>query len=260
MGKFITQTNDYFFPPALSLIYGFFLLNVFVYLYFRRPALEEPAQALYHALEGLQDALDGDLNTEKAARIETQLAIARQSDREEIVSLANAISYYLQQEQHHLAAAEPGYWKRTPSCAWMRFGLRLGRRWHRTIISVLLVLWVMFVLGYIAILALGGSNLDSQVVQWRIPLIVIQVATGGLMIVAALAWLTGDEERGLQFAIGGLLLSLVALQLVYFYLSQFAAITATLLQLFILLILATYRRWYMSDRAADTSPDTPEQR
>ena len=26
VGKFITQTNDYFFAPSLSLIYGFFLL------------------------------------------------------------------------------------------------------------------------------------------------------------------------------------------------------------------------------------------
>ncbi|MGB3716724.1 MAG: hypothetical protein WA996_20080, partial [Candidatus Promineifilaceae bacterium] len=29
VGKFITQTNDYFFPPALALIYGFFLVTVF---------------------------------------------------------------------------------------------------------------------------------------------------------------------------------------------------------------------------------------
>ena len=37
VGKFITQTNDYFFPPAMPLIYGVFLLTVLVYLSFRRP-------------------------------------------------------------------------------------------------------------------------------------------------------------------------------------------------------------------------------
>ncbi len=129
VGKFITQTNDYFFPPALSLIYGFILLNVFVYLYFRRPHQQYPRKAMYHALEGLQDALDGDLDREEAARIEAQLVIAKQSDRDEIVSLANAISTYLQKEKQHLSAAEPGYWKLTA----MRvdaFGLRLGRRMH----------------------------------------------------------------------------------------------------------------------------------
>jgi hypothetical protein len=30
VGKFITQTNDYFYPPALSLIYGSFLLTVLI--------------------------------------------------------------------------------------------------------------------------------------------------------------------------------------------------------------------------------------
>ena len=30
VGKFITQANDYFFPPALPLIYGIILLNVLI--------------------------------------------------------------------------------------------------------------------------------------------------------------------------------------------------------------------------------------
>jgi hypothetical protein len=244
VGKFITQTNDYFFPPALSIVYGFVLLNVFVYLYFRRPRQPYPRQAMYHALEGLQEALDGDLDTEEAARIEAQLAIARQSDQNEIVSLANAISAYLREEKQQLVAAEPDYWKR----AIMRvdaLGLRLGRRVHRAIISVLLILWVVFVISYIAILALGGANLDSQVLEWRGALIVIQVVVGGLMVVAALAWLNRNEERGLKFGVLSFLLSLVALQTLYFYLSQFAAITATLLQLAFLQILLAYRRWYL---------------
>jgi predicted transcriptional regulator len=246
VGKFITQANDYFFPPALSIIYGFLLLTVFVYLHFRRPHRRDPRQALYHTFEGLQDALDGDLDTEEAARIEAQLAIAKQSDRDEMVSLADAISDYLQKEKWHLSAAEPGYWKRITTRV-ETLGRRLGRRVHRAIISVLLILWVAFVIGYIVILAQGGANLDSQVVQWRGPLIVIQAVIGGLMIVAVLAWLTRNEERGLRFAISGLLLSLVALQTLYFYLSQFSAITATLLQLAFLQILFAYRRWYLSD-------------
>jgi hypothetical protein len=202
---------------------------------------------LYHAFEGLQDALDGDLDAEEAARIEAQLAIARQSDRDEIVFLADAISHYLQVEKQHLSAAEPGYWKRTA----MRvdaLGRRLGRRVHRVIISVLLILWVAFVIGYIVVLVQGGANLDSQVVQWRDPLIAIQALIGGLMIVAVLAWLTRHEDRGMKFAISGFLLSLVALQTLYFYLSQFSAITATLLQLAFLQILFAYRRWYLRDR------------
>lgn len=251
VGKFITQTNDYFFPPALSLIYAFILLNVPVYLYFRRPHRKDPREAMYHAFERLQDALDGDLDTEQAARIEAQLAIAKQSDRDEIASLASAISAYLQKEKRHLSGAEPSYWKRIA----MRvdaLGRRLGRRMHRAIIAALLILWVTFVIGYVAVLILGGTNLDNQVVQWRGPLIVIQTVVGGLMIFAVVAWLSGNEGRGLRFGIYGFLLSLVALQLLYFYLSQFSAITATLLQLAFLAVLLAYRRWYLGDRSGDT--------
>lgn len=86
-------------PSALSIIYGFVLLTVFIYVYFRRPRQPDPRQALYHAWEGLQDALDGDLDTAEAARIEVQLAIAKTSDWDEIVSLAEAMGGFLQIEE-----------------------------------------------------------------------------------------------------------------------------------------------------------------
>jgi hypothetical protein len=125
----------------------------------------------------------------------------------------------------------------------------LGRGWHRAIISGLLILWVAFVIGYIVVLLQGGANLDSQVVHWRGPLVAMQALVGTLMIVALGAWLTGREEIGLKLAVSGFLLSLVALQTLYFYLSQFSAITATLLQLAFLWILVTYRRWYLRDNS-----------
>jgi hypothetical protein len=65
------------------------------------------------------------------------------------------------------------------------------------------------------------------------------------MTIAVIAWLRGNEARGLAFSIGGFCLSLVALQLLHFYLSQFAAITATLIQLACVQMLMAYRRWHL---------------
>jgi hypothetical protein len=246
VGKFITQANDYFFPPALPLIYGFILLNVLVYLYFRRPHNENARSALYHALEGLQDLLDGDLDATKGAQIEAQLAITSQSNRAEIASLANTLTDYLQKTKGVFSEAEPSFWKRV--ILWIdAVGLRFGRCKHRAAISIAMIGWVILVAGYVTVIVRGGANLDPKVLQWRAPLIGVQIAVGILMVVAAFLWLIPKEDLGLKFGVSGFLISLVALQLLYFYLSQFSAITATLLQFIILQVMFAYRRWYLRD-------------
>jgi len=244
VGKFITQSNDYFFPPALSLIYGFFILNVFIYLYFRRPHRNDPRKAMYHAFEGLEEVLDGDLDTEEAARIEAHLALAVKSDREDIAALAGIVNQYFQQEKCRLFEAKPGIWRRIVRGA-DAFGKRLGRRIHRIIISAILILWIATIIGNVSDMVFSAANLDAQVMQWREILIALQSVTGVLMIVAAVTWLAGHEERSLKFGIWGVLLSLVILQLLYYYLSQLLAVTSVLLQFIVLVILLCYRRWYL---------------
>lgn len=247
VGKFITQTNDYFFPPALSIIYSFMLLNVFAFLYFRRPQKTDPREAMYHVLEGLQEALDVDLDRREASRIEAHLAIARQSERDEIVALADAISTYLLGVRGQLVKAEPGLLKKIT----MRvdaLGRRIGRKMLRNIISMVLIIWTVFVISYLTVLVTGLPTLNPQIIEWRTPLVVVQFVVGGFMFSAAIAWIIGNEKRGLEFAMFGFLLSLVAFQTIYFYLSQFSAITSTLVQMAFILVLMAYRRWYMRDQ------------
>ncbi|MEJ2552232.1 MAG: hypothetical protein P8Z34_16285 [Anaerolineales bacterium] len=211
VGKFITQNNDYFYPPAASLIYGFFLLCVFVFVLFRRSHHADPRQAMYNVLDGFQDILDGDLDEAEADRIEGQ---ARPSLLKRIVRWTDSI------------------------------GQRLGRRVHRTIVASVLILWLLAVIGYIVVLVHSGTNLNPQVLRWRDALIGIQSAVGVLMLIAVIAWFSRNEETGLRFAILGFLLSLVALQMYYFYISQFSATVTTLVQFGFLQTLTTYRRWY----------------
>jgi len=263
VGKFITQKNDYFYAPALPLIYSFFLVIVFVYLLFRRPRKDDPRKAMYHALEGLQDALDSDLDTDEEARIETQLAIARGSDLDEISSLAHAVTSYLEKEKGNLAAAKPGFWKRLSMRA-DAIGHRLGRKAHHTIISAILIFWSIFAIVVtvpMAWVALGGIDANSQFAQdvftsselaiiensfWLSVLLILVITSAVLALVAAISWFRRNEERGLNTAILGALVSLIALQPLIFYLIQFAAVISSLILFAILLILLAYRRWYLN--------------
>ena len=91
VGKFITRTNDYFYPPAAPIIYGFFLLTVVLYLYVRQPDGHDPRRAIVHALEKLQDAIYGELEESEIAELAADLNLARQSDRLEISILATVL-------------------------------------------------------------------------------------------------------------------------------------------------------------------------
>jgi hypothetical protein len=51
VGKFITQSNNYFYPAAAPIIYAFFLLTVLVYLQVRRPRARDAGAELCRALD-----------------------------------------------------------------------------------------------------------------------------------------------------------------------------------------------------------------
>ena len=61
VGKFITQKNDYFFPPAAPLIYSLFLLIALLFLLVRRSRQRSPRSSMYGVLSGLSEVLDNDI-------------------------------------------------------------------------------------------------------------------------------------------------------------------------------------------------------
>ena len=261
VGKFITQKNDYFFPPALPLIYGFFLLTVFLYIYFRKPRRQDPRKAMYHALEGLQDLADGDLDPDEKARIEAQLVIASHAGEPEIRSLADTLGAYLQQHEDYLVEARPGFWRRTAQRV-DQLGQRLGRRAHRIIISIMLILWSLLSLLTIAAVAFIAFGVDVQDETFRATLsdseltivdstlwlsitLLLEFLVSALALFATFSWLRRNEERGLKAAIFTMVISLVVLQPLLFYMQQFAALSGTVMQSVYLLVLLSYRRWYM---------------
>ncbi len=243
VGKFITQANDYFFPPALPLVYGFFLLCVLVYIVIARAPSMGSRSAMYQALDGLMGIVEGDLDEAEVMQIRNQLAIARQSDQTEIAALANVLNTYLVEDQDPLNTSGSDFWTRIRASidSWAK---RIGRRAHRSIILGLIILWVLLIIGFLGIISQGGATIDSQVLRWRSPIMGIQIVVGTILLVALLFWAVKNERVALNLALGGFLVSLVALQTVYFYISQFSAITATLLQFIFLQVLLVYRRVY----------------
>jgi len=113
VGKFITQTNDYFYPLAAPIIYTFFLLTVFLYLQIRRPPSRDPRAELYRALDSLAEVLDHDLDPQEYADLEARLRqVAQQASSPALARLAYALLDFLASDSIHLVPPRAGFWSR----------------------------------------------------------------------------------------------------------------------------------------------------
>ena len=89
-------------------------------------------------------------------------------------------------------------------------------------------------------------------VPWLVARVVLEAMTGMLTVVALIMLLLRREVTGIQVAIFAVVLSLTTVMLLTFYLDQFGAMYGALLQFFSLIVLITYRRWYLENPAGAT--------
>ena len=262
VGKFITQSNDYFFPAAAPIIYGFFLVTVLIYILVRRPDEDDPRRAMVHALETMQDAIYGELDEEDGAGLLDNLELARQAERPEIAKMADILFDYVQRGEVPFKDYDPSFTHRI-SLAIYSWGEKLGRPWHRTLILIGLIItalgalitlgtlvWVAFsdtatTQTFFTELAGEAQQNDVGSVSGHLVRLALQVAIGMVALISFLFILQGRERRGTLLAVVSVVLSLTAVQLITFYLNQFTAVVPTLYQFVFLLVILAYQRWYL---------------
>ena len=260
VGKFITSSNDYFFPLAFPIIYAFLLACVWLYLRVRRAQPRDTRTLLYHALEDLKQVLDNDLDPFEHQELVSELTqVVRSAQDVNERNLAKALLSFVQAEETRLARA-PNAIER--AWMWTKF---IAARWPtRRVFKWLLVAgftlaginavfqigalfaWVSGLLNGIQVPDFVIVNGKSEyAVNDPTLLLVYQVAnsvTGILMGVAALFLGFGRERRGLRFGTFALVISLTVVNLLTFYYSQLYAIGVALAQL-VLLVGALIYRW-----------------
>lgn len=260
VGKFITSTNDYFFPLAFPIMYAFLLACVWLYLRMRRAQPRDTRTLLYHALEDLKQVLDYDLDPFERRELVgelTQVLSAAQDVNER--NLAKALLSFVQSEETRLARA-PNRIERT--WMWIKF---VAARWPSRRAFKWLLVAGFAIAGVNAIVELGafwgwlagafnGTRLpDFVIINGRsqyavtdpILLLFYQVAnvlTGMMMGVTAALLALGKERRALRLGTFALVLSLTIVNLLTFYFSQLYAIGVALAQL-VLLTGAILYRW-----------------
>ena len=268
VGKFITQQNDYFYPPAAPLIYAFFLLMVFLYIAVRRVGSTNPRAEMYRALSGLSELLDDNLDARELKVLLSHLEHARESEQPHVAGLAATVQTYLQKTDIPLVPEQPSYWKRFSAAVEER-GKHFGRRRHRLLIIVALIILALGSLGTAAVLSYVALGPDSSQLRlfglyslhtgeqsvglgfWYYLRMVLEFFVSMVALVGVYFFATKVDQRGVNAALLGLLVSLTGVRLLSYYFDQFSATTMAVIQLGVLLVVLAYREWYLQEQTGE---------
>ncbi len=250
VGKFITETNDYFFAPAAPIIYGTVLLLVLLWLVLGRRERPSRAEATHGVIEAVRDLADGRLSMADRDRALERLRATMGSDA------PNGLEVDL------LALlAAPGTEARLVQPGWVERGeaRRLLQRWlpdrlERLLVRIGLFLSVLAaLLGVLVAIAIGGGEVPAipdpagpievpSEPVWILLLALVWVVVGLANGIALVLSLAGRHPRSMAIAQYAVLGGLVAGGLLNTYVSQIGALTSVIVQVGLLLLIIDQRR------------------
>ena len=263
VGKFITQTNDYFYPSAAPIIYAFFLLTALLYVRLRRPKKKDARIHMYHAFQGLEELLDNDLSIKEHRRILQNLdATIENSDDEQLTKLAEVLTEYLKDRESYLVPHKPGVWEKWYLKIRVFEAKWFGKKRLRMILVVALIGWGVFaVLEPLAILRIFDNpdaleiiidNLISKNLvrnqsglNWFQAKIGLKGTLGIFSIISGLFIMFRKENLGVNIGIATMLIMMGIANLILFYFDQFVTIINAFLQFLIFMSLIRYRTRFL---------------
>lgn len=260
VGKFITQSNDYFYPAAAPIIYAFFLMTLFIFSLNKKERDFSLRERLYRTLEQFEEILEGDLSKDERDHMITELSFAfKQNDSPELQRLSKTIKKIILKSDESLVASQPDIFYRIEQW-WVKtktglFHKNKPPRW-------LYLIW--FVLGSISIIhpvvsffaAINGFSLPgiwNQLIEVSLNLelgigfierlrLVGEAIIGLLLIFSAVAGFLGAKKIGTTVAYISLLMLLVLVNLLVFFFDQFSSIVFTVLHFCVFFLTLQYRQ------------------
>lgn len=271
VGKFITQSNDYFYPPAAPIIYAFFLMTVMLYLQVRRPPVKTPRSEMYGIFDEMSEVLDCDLDSQERAAMETRLKqVAQETDNPDLARLIPALIEFLHEDK--IQVVKP------PPTLFQKLRTRVESYSNRVVTKRKLKWALILILGIMGVLALvdftllmaaipapapaieslispkvsRGELRSAHDALWFLIRVLLEGATGILLIVSGGLFTVRKEFLASRIASLTLIIWITVINLLVFYFDQFAAISTALIQFVVLMVVLFYRRRYLEQQPGST--------
>ncbi len=263
VGKFITQSNDYFYPSAAPIIYAFFLLTVLLFVQFRKPQKHTSRENLYHAFQDLEELLDNDLSIKEHREILAHLKIAEEETTDpQLISLAQTIREYLKDRELQLIPHKPTIWERWQFRYRIFESRWLSQQRFRWILIIFLFAWGIYSLlsPWMVVQSINNFEKLGQILQelinqnlvrnqsglsWFEAHMAMEGTLAVITIICGFLFLIKREHIAVRIAIANLLVSFTIANLLLFYFDQFSTIINALIQLILFLTLIRYQSRFL---------------
>jgi hypothetical protein len=263
VGKFITQSNDYFFPAAAPIIYAFFLITVLIYFRIRIEPETDIRGELYAVMEVLQEVLDHDLEQEEHSELNRRLeGIISRTENPNYKRLAIELNDFVDSDALVQVEGKPNLFDRL-IILWGRFEnayLTEPRVRYALILGFAILGVPSFIrfTGFAVVafnplkraaflwsIASGFPVMGIDMKMWALLLVVLDGAMGALLSISSMLLFIERKNWSTQLASLSLIVSLVAVNLLLFYVEQFSMIIIAALQYLVLQADYYYQRKYM---------------
>jgi hypothetical protein len=263
VGKFLTQTNDYFYRPAAPIVYFLFVATAVVYLRVRRTAKVTPRDELYRALQNITELLDSDLDAEEKAALEARLErVIADAVEPAHRELALSLLRFIRSEKIVAVPRRNSQFRVIIG----RINDRLEIIFSQTLLRWTLILGLGF-LGVVAVLDLydlvkislsvlsqsadlplflsKGETIFAESPTWFTARLAVQGLVGLPFFLASIFYLVRKDHLATNLAILSLTVALFAVNVIVFYLDQFSSSIEAIYELLLLLGVMNYRRRFL---------------
>jgi hypothetical protein len=228
VGKFISNDVNYFFEPAVAVMYVVFMV-LFLLLYAIRRARMRPHDSLANALTLLREERDGMLDSEVKAEILLLLDEADPSDPL-VPVLRDRVSRTPARLRRNLT---PYGALRSRLAAWYQGVAQRG--WFSTLVLVIMILYGLGALGSLLTPFTDGRGVDGESHDFVFWFQAASAAATVVLIAIGLIMRPRSRVAAYRWFKGAILVSLFITQVFAFYHDQFSALVGLILDLLIYL-------------------------
>ena len=263
VGKFITQTNDYFYPAAAPIVYVIFLLTLLLFAQLRNNRKSSVRTDMYHILEDFEEVLDEDLSTEEYNDLAERVDLVIQKEKPAaLVDLAKHLRTYLEMNRSRVVPDDPDFYDRVKSLTRKFERSYLGQDRLSRILKIGLLAWGAWALvspiGFritsrdaVQLQLFLDQLISNRLVRsagglnWFEARVLMEGGVGILSLAAFILLMVKAEKAGIWLGLIVLLITLTVVNPLVFYFEQFSSLIATVFHFILFVLLLRYKQRFL---------------